>query len=73
MEMTADNASITGQELREAFQRSGLWRRGWTYERAKQAEAVLLSLVATVRARHRSQQRGDVKQKAQADLPLGIA
>lgn len=67
------DASITDQELREAFKRSGIWRFGWTYERAKQAEAVLRSLLATVRARHLSQQRGVAQQKAQAVLPLEVA
>lgn len=32
--MTCAPDGITERELREAFNRSGLWRRGWNYQRA---------------------------------------
>jgi hypothetical protein len=51
------DADITEAELHEAFDRSGLWRRGWTYKRAISTTLVQIGLLATVRAWHRSQQK----------------
>ncbi len=41
---------ITNTELREAFRRSGLWRDGWTFQRAIENNCVYLAMRATVRA-----------------------
>lgn len=45
-----DNISITEQELRDAFKRSGLWRDGWTFQKAIETNSVFISLRATVKA-----------------------
>lgn len=45
----------TTAELKEAFNRSGLWRRGKTYQHAISAPAVLRSLINDVLA-HRKKQ-----------------
>lgn len=50
-------ADITERELREAFNRSGLWRRGWSYQRAIEATPVLTSLIATIRAMRGKEQQ----------------
>lgn len=53
-----NNATCTEQELRRAFHRSGLWRDGWTYQRAITTLEVCIGLHATVlamRARHHQQ------------------
>lgn len=50
MAMAADNAIITERELRDAFKRSGLWRRGWTYERAINNDLVLMGMRGAVRS-----------------------
>lgn len=46
----AEQTCITEPELRAAFQRSGLWRRGWTFQRALNNRCVLLAMLGTVRA-----------------------
>ena len=48
---------ISERELRDAFNRSGLWRRGWTYAKAIDTPCIITSLCATVRAWHREQQK----------------
>ena len=40
----------TTDELKSAFKLSGLWRRGWTYERAIHTVAVFIGLCNTVTA-----------------------
>jgi len=44
------------RELRAAFQRSGLWRRGWSYHRAITTGLVRLGLSLDAIA-HRAQQK----------------
>jgi hypothetical protein len=59
--------NFTESELREAFQRSGLWRRGWTFQRAIETNAVLTGMVNTVRAiRNTAQQNGKPAPRQQA-------
>lgn len=55
--MTPDTASITPRELRDAFRFSGLWRMGWTFERAIKCNVVFLGLRATARARRTKHQQ----------------
>lgn len=50
-------AEISDRELREAYQRSGLWRRGWTFWRAINAPVVRAGLIADVRAMHKKLQK----------------
>lgn len=45
--------SVTNMEMRQAFRDSGLWRQGWTFERAQQCAVVWQSLTMMVRARQR--------------------
>lgn len=42
--------TITETELRAAFNRSGLWRRGWNYARAIRTESVLRGLCNQAKA-----------------------
>lgn len=50
----AEETNITERELRAAFQRSGLWRRGWTYSRAITTALVARCLRNTALALRRS-------------------
>lgn len=53
-----NDTACTVQELRRAFRLSGLWRRGWDFQRAIATRAVFIGLHATVRAmRARHQQQ----------------
>lgn len=54
-------ADITERELREAFNRSGLWRRGWTYQRAIACATVLRGLMNTADAMRRRTERNTGK------------
>lgn len=64
-------AEICDHELREAYQRSGLWRRGWTYERAKSEPVVRAGLIADVRAMHKKLQKNGTPAPMQQNLLLG--
>jgi hypothetical protein len=59
--MAQGDLSITEQELREAFRRSGLWRRGYDFKRAIETSSVLISLRGFVRARRDKEQQQDGK------------
>lgn len=48
---------ITERELRDAYRRAGLWRRGWTFVRAIRADAVSVTLLAAARAARRRIER----------------
>lgn len=53
-------AEPTNNELRAAFKRSGLWRRGWTYARAIDETAVRISLrCAAIAAQRSNARRGE--------------
>lgn len=41
-------------ELKAAFQRTGLWRMGWSFERAMKCKATCIGLKAIVRAERRA-------------------
>lgn len=47
----------TNADLKTAFTRSGLWRQGWTYERAINTPALAIALKATARAQQKKQQK----------------
>ena len=65
--------TITEHELREAFQLSGLWRRGWTYKRAIETSLVLKGLQITAKAiRSRREKHGKPAPLQQA-IELGEA
>lgn len=49
--------SITTDELRAAFRRCGLWRDGWTFQRAIDNNLVLLTLRAAARAWRKRHER----------------
>lgn len=40
-------------QLKHAFQRAGLWRQGWTFERAMEAHAIRTALTCLVAAEQR--------------------
>lgn len=49
----------TTTELKTAFKHCGLWRAGWTYERAINTPALAIAIKATADAeKKRSQQSG---------------
>jgi len=48
--VTRPDTNPTAAELRRAFQRSGLWRRGWNYQRAITTPLILKTLEAQARA-----------------------
>ena len=50
--------NITEREMREAFQRSGLWRDGWNYQRAIDTDIVLRGLRMIVAAMQRKEHNG---------------
>jgi mannose/fructose/N-acetylgalactosamine-specific phosphotransferase system component IID len=52
-----DSGSVTNMEMRQAFRDSGLWRQGWTFERAQQCGLVWQCLTMMVRARHKQAAR----------------
>lgn len=58
----------TEHELREAFNRSGLWRHGWTYAQAIKSEGVLTGLRCTVQAHRRATERRGEHLPAQMGL-----
>jgi len=39
--MPEPNENYTERELREAYKQSGLWRSGWSFQRATTTDAVL--------------------------------
>lgn len=52
------DATCTEDELRLAFKISGLWREGWTYQRAVHTVSVFVGLRATATAmRNKYQQQ----------------
>ena len=55
--MAQGDLSITENELREAFNRSGLWRRGWNFQRAIATELVARSMRNAAIAAHKEQQK----------------
>ena len=64
----ADPQPPNERDLRAAFKRSGLWRRGWTYARAIQDNAVRIGLQCTVLAAHRAQEQRGEKNATQLNL-----
>lgn len=60
--------TATNDELRAAFQDSGLWRDGWTFERAQRCPLVWQSLQNMVRARRRNAERAGKSIPAQMAL-----
>lgn len=66
--VTSPNDSLDEHELREAFRRSGLWRRGWTYAQAIKNEGVLTGLRCTVQAHRRAVERRGEHLPAQLGL-----
>jgi hypothetical protein len=60
--------TATNDELRAAFQDSGLWREGWTFERAQGCPLVWQSLQNMVRARRRNAERAGKPMPAQMAL-----
>lgn len=60
--------TATNDELRAAFQDSGLWREGWTFERAHACPLVWQSLQNMVRARRRNAERAGKPMPAQMAL-----
>ncbi len=55
--MPASDPDITETDLRAAFQRCGLWRRGWNYRRAITTEIVARCLRNTALAMRRSSEQ----------------
>ncbi len=55
--MATNDENFTEKELRAAFQLCGLWRNGWTYDRAIHTCNVAIGLRNIVRASHRRQQQ----------------
>jgi hypothetical protein len=56
--MLIDNTSITEPELRQAYKQSGLWRDGWSFEKAINTRIILTCLRCKVNeARKRFQQQ----------------
>lgn len=54
----AAEQTITTDELRAAFKRSGLWRHGWTFAKAIATECTLISLRGTAKSiRNKYQQQ----------------
>lgn len=45
----------TAEDLHAAYTRSGLYRLGWTFERAMQTHAIRTALTGMVTAMHRRQ------------------
>ena len=64
--MHEQNATET--ELRAAFRDAGLWRDGWTFERAQACPMVWQSLNNMVRARRRNAERAGKPIPAQLAL-----
>lgn len=60
--------TATNDELRAAFQDSGLWREGWSFERAQACPLVWQSLQNMVRARRRNAERAGKPMPAQMAL-----
>ncbi len=69
METTAA-AVATESEMRAAFRDAGLWREGWTFERAQACPLVWQGLENMVRARRRNAERAGKPIPAQMALIL---
>lgn len=61
-------APITNRELRDAYQRSGLWRIGMSYERAINVAPIRTSLSCAVRSRRMKAAKADKAIPAQLFL-----
>jgi len=59
-------------ELRAAFRDAGLWREGWTFERAQACPMVWQGLQNMVRARRRNAERAGQPIPAQMALHLEV-
>lgn len=44
-------------DLKEVFKRSGLWRSGWTFEKAMECNVIRQSLGCAVRASRKKQKK----------------
>lgn len=55
--MATTDISITEAELREAFNRSGLRRDGYTFQRAVNTESIYRCLSSRVKHWHKAQQQ----------------
>jgi len=59
---------LQNAELKSAFQRTGLWRIGWTYERAIKCKATRIGLEAIVRAERRALEKKGQPAPVQPEL-----
>ena len=58
----------TTADLKTAFTHCGLWRQGWTYERAINTPAVAIALNATALAQQKKQQQSGAPAPAPEQL-----
>lgn len=68
--MDAPQPTITDYELRDAYRRAGLWRLGWTYQRAITTDSVRIALECTAEAARRRAEREGKPLPRQAALEL---
>ena len=58
----------TAADLRDAYDRSGLWRQGWSYEQAIKDPLILKALETQARATRRLAERRQQPQPEQLGL-----